>query len=83
MLAAKEDTQTSSPGQRNSSIVPPPSFNKVLLLLLFSCKVVLILCNPMDCVACPAPLTVGFSRQECWSGLPFPSPGDLQYGTTK
>ena len=24
-----------------------------------------------------APLSVGFSRQECWSGLPFPSPGDL------
>jgi len=24
-----------------------------------------------------APLTMGFSRQECWSGLPFPSPGDL------
>ena len=24
-----------------------------------------------------APLSVGFSRQECWSGLPFPSPWDL------
>ena len=24
-----------------------------------------------------APLSVGFSRQEHWSGLPFPSPGDL------
>ena len=23
-----------------------------------------------------APLSMGFSRQECWSGLPFPSPGD-------
>ena len=28
-------------------------------------------------VACPTPLSVGFSRQEYWSGLPFPSPGDL------
>jgi len=28
-------------------------------------------------VACQAPLTMGFSRQEYWSGLPFPSPGDL------
>jgi len=27
--------------------------------------------------ACPAPLSMGFSRQEYWSGLPFPSPGDL------
>ena len=28
-------------------------------------------------VACQASLTMGFSRQEYWSGLPFPSPGDL------
>ena len=28
-------------------------------------------------VARQAPLSMGFSRQECWSGLPFPSPGDL------
>ena len=28
-------------------------------------------------VACQVPLFVGFSRQEYWSGLPFPSPGDL------
>ena len=28
-------------------------------------------------VAYQAPPTIGFSRQEYWSGLPFPSPGDL------
>jgi len=28
-------------------------------------------------VAHQAPLSMGFSRQEYWSGLPFPSPGDL------
>ena len=28
-------------------------------------------------VACQAPLTIAFSRQEHWSGLPFPIPGDL------
>ena len=28
-------------------------------------------------VACQAPLSMGLSRQEYWSGLPFPSPGDL------
>ena len=28
-------------------------------------------------VAYQAPLSIGFSRQECWRGLPFPSPGDL------
>ena len=28
-------------------------------------------------VACQAPLSMGFSRQGYWNGLPFPSPGDL------
>ena len=28
-------------------------------------------------VAHQAPLSMGFSRQEYWSGLPFPSPGEL------
>ena len=28
-------------------------------------------------VACQSPLSMGFSRQEYWSGLPFPSPRDL------
>ena len=36
----------------------------------------LTLCDPMD-VAHLAPLSMGFSRQEYWSGLPFPSPGSL------
>ena len=28
-------------------------------------------------VACQAPLSLGFPRQEYWSGVPFPSPGEL------
>ena len=28
-------------------------------------------------VTCQAPLSMGFSRQEYWSGLPCPPPGDL------
>ena len=28
-------------------------------------------------VAHQAPLSMGFSREEYWSGLPFPTPGDL------
>ena len=28
-------------------------------------------------VACQASLSRGFSKQECWFGLPFPSPRDL------
>ena len=30
-------------------------------------------------VAYKAPPSMGFSRQEYWSGLPFPSPGDLPH----
>ena len=28
-------------------------------------------------VAYQTSLSIGFPRQKCWSGLPFPSPGDL------
>ena len=28
-------------------------------------------------IICQALLSMEFARQECWSGLPFPSPGDL------
>ena len=46
-------------------------------MLTQSCPTV---CDPMDCldpIACRAPLSVGFSWQEDWSGLPFPPPGNL------
>ena len=35
------------------------------------------LCNPMDSSLHQAPPSMGFSRQEYWSGVPFPSPGNL------
>ena len=37
----------------------------------------LTLCDPMACNLHQAPPSMEFSRQEYWSGLPFPSPGDL------
>ena len=37
----------------------------------------LTLCDSKDCITLQAPLSMGFSRQEYWSGLPFSSPGDL------
>ena len=40
----------------------------------FSC---VQLCVTLWTVTCQAPLSMGFSRQDYWSGLPFPSPGDL------
>ena len=35
------------------------------------------LCDHMDSSLHQAPPSMGFSRQEYWSGLPFPSPGNL------
>ena len=47
------------------------AFFNVKVLVAQSCPT---LCDPMDC---QVPLLMEFSRQESWSGLPFPSPGDL------
>ena len=46
------------------------------VLLVKSLQQCLTLCDPWT-IACQAPLSVGFPRQEYWNGLPFPSPGDL------
>ena len=56
---------------------------KVEVLITQSC---LTLCNPMDLqetVARQSPLSMRFSRQEYWSALSFPSPGDLPISKTK
>ena len=45
--------------------------DNVLHLLLFSCSAV----SDPWIVACQAPLSMEFPRQEYWSGLPLPSPG--------
>ena len=37
----------------------------------------LTLCDPMDCSPPGSSLSMGFSRQEYWSGLSFPPLGDL------
>ena len=53
--------------------------------ILHACSVpqsYLTLCNPMDCIL-QAPLSMRFSRQQYWSGLPFPSLGDLPDPGTK
>ena len=46
----------------------------VCMLSRFSC---VQLFASLWTVACQAPLSLGFSRQEYWSGLPFHLPGDL------
>ena len=57
------------PTQRNFSVLWSES-----VLVTQSC---LTLFNPVDCSQ--VPLSVEFSRQEYWSRLPFPLPGDLPY----
>ena len=48
---------------------------KMKVLVAQSC---LTLCNPHGLtVTCQAPLFMEFSKLKYWSGLPFPSPGDL------
>ena len=46
---------------------------KVKVLVIQLC---LTLCDPMDYIP-PGSLSMEFSKEEYWSGLPFPSPGDL------
>ena len=47
-----------------------------MLLLLLSRFSRVLLCATPEMAARQAPLSLGFSRQEHWSGLPFPSPVD-------
>ena len=49
----------------------------LLLLLLLSHFSCVRFCVTLWTAAHQAPLSMGFSRQEYWSGLPCPSPGDL------
>ena len=51
---------------------------RILEWVKVKCSVVTDSATPRT-VACQAPPPMGFSRQECWSGLPFPSPGDLPH----
>ena len=59
------------------------SLSYEVLLFLYVCVCVcvcvcaqlcLALCGPMDCSS--TPLSMGLTRQEYWSGLPFPTPGE-------
>ena len=46
-------------------------------MLDFSCSILSDSFATPWTIAHQAPLSMGFSRQEYWSNLPFPSPGDL------
>ena len=56
-------------------IVKTLVFQVVMCSVSLSCPT---LCDPMDCIP-PGSLSLEFSRQEYWSGLPFPSPSSHVY----
>ena len=56
------------------------TFNLVYLCKNCFCLIAKLCQTPLQShgpVTLQAPLSMAFPRQECWSGLPFPSPGDL------
>ena len=61
-------------GQVFTPLLSAKSRHCVCAKLLQLCST---LCDLMDCVAHQAPLSMGFFRQESWSGLLCPPPGDL------
>ena len=50
-------------------------FLEVMVVMVLVTKSCLTLATPWT-IACQVPLSMGFSRQEYWSGLPFPISGD-------
>ena len=55
--------------------IPRPNLEGLLLLLLLLSHFSRVrLCETPEMAAHQAPPSLGFSRQEHWSGLPFPSP---------
>ena len=52
-----------------------PLTNKVVCMCYMLNRVQLFMI--LWTVACQTPLSMEFSRQEYWSGLPFPTPGDI------
>ena len=54
-----------------------PKLDVCLYVCVVCAQLCPILCDLMDCVVHQAPLSMEFSRQGYWSGLSFPTLGDL------
>ena len=66
----------SLPSSRESHSAPVEVVMGQMCLIQTCFSRVQLFCDAMDCSP-PGSLSVGFSRQEYWSGLPCPAPGDL------
>ena len=85
-----KDASLASPALAGGIFITGATWKALLALLdPFNNKCV---CDVLSCfrpleilwtIDCQAPLSVGFSRQEYWGGLPFPSPEDLPNLGTK
>ena len=60
--------------QREPDLQRPAMSSQLLLLSRFTC---VRLCATLQTAAHQAPPSLGFSRQEYWSGVPLPSPNVL------
>ena len=67
--------QLNNLSQSEHTYVTTTQFKKFAMLCLVA-QSCLTLCHPTTATH-QAPLFMGFSRQEYWSGLPCPSPADL------
>ena len=65
-----------SPNLPNSGIKSGSSVFPALVCILSHFHGI-SLCETLWTVTCQTPLSMGFSKQEYWSGLPCPPPGDL------
>ena len=61
-------------------LCPPPL---LIVLCMCVCAKMIQLCPTLWTAACQAPLSMGFSRQKYWNGLPCPPPGDLPNSKTE
>ena len=82
-----------SNSSRSLSIPPSPlpTHTKNIYVYIYVCVCVAfvywlnhvhLFCDPWT-VACQAPLSIGFPRQEYWSGSPCPPPGDIPHPGVK
>ena len=62
--------------QSGETQVAEQTFQSFQVVCMCPCELSCVFATPWT-IAHHAPLSMEFSRQDYWSGLPFPSPGDL------